>query len=290
MKRFVRYFCALLLAVIGLALVNDALVVCLMRHTTACNASKLARLWENPEPDEIAIFGSSRAQGHLLPSQIATNCFNYGVDGMGMAEVTFLLETAAKRQTKAPVLINLDPWGLTGADMPHMVGDYRLALGSGRVTGTERIPGIRFYGALRSTLTSWLNERKSITKCFDHGAIVTKMRRTAEEWEVLNAKQTAWPFVCEEEVARRFEAALKSFAPRRVFVIVAPCCSRFMELYSSEQAFKAYLAHLAQIPNVAILNLYGSKDFTDDDFFDPIHLNYDGALKLSMIVHKRADI
>ena len=286
MKSFLKYFFALLAFVVGLALANDGLNVYLMRNAVGNSAGKMARLWGNPCPEEVTVFGSSRALGHFVPSILGTNCFNYGENGMGVPEVLFLLETASRRRTDIPVIVNLDPWGFGGFAHPRFVGDYRLAPQSGRLAWKEKLWGVRFYGCLRQSFTMWLNERTATTKVIESGAVIPRQSRTPEEWKVMNAKQKPWRFARDDAGERRFEEQLKALAPRQVYVVVGPCCSRFTELYPDADSLRNYLARLAQLTNVRILNLFETEAFTDLDFFDPLHLNYQGACKFSKMVRQ----
>ena len=283
MKHFLLYCLALALCVVVFAMANDVANLWLIRSSSGNPAYKIERLWRGYERDEIPILGSSRAQGNFVPSEISPRCFDYGCDGMGMPEVVFLLKEIAKRYTDAPVIVNLDPWGFGGFGNPHFVGDYRLVPESGRVGLVETLPGLRFHGALRKSLTAWLNERKAVTKVIDNGAVILKNSRTAEEWRVIKSKLTPLAFVGSDKGEAAFEAALSALAPRKVIVAVGPCCSRFVELYPSKAELDAYLTHLSTIGNVVVINLYGNLQFTDEDFTDPTHLNINGAHKFTQM-------
>jgi len=281
MKGFLLYCLALTLCVVALVMANDIANQWLIHASNGNTAYKMARLWHGYEKDEIPILGSSRAQGNFVPSEISPRCFDYGCDGMGLPEVVFLLREIAKRNTRAPVIVNLDPWGFGGFDNPNFVGDYRLVPESGRIGLVDSLPGLRFHGDLRRSLTAWLNERKAVTKVIDKGAVILKNSRTADEWKVINSKLTPWSFARSEKGEKLFEAALSALAPRKAVVVVGPCCSRFMELYPSRAEFSEYLGHLATIDNVVVVNLFGSWQFTDEDFTDPTHLNINGAHKFT---------
>lgn len=281
MKRFLAYFLAIAFCSVVFALVNDGLNLMLIRSSWGNPAYKMERLWSDAFPDEVAILGSSRAQGNFMPSRMSPTCFDYGADGMGMPEVLFFLRHLARRKTSAPVIVNLDPWGFGGFDSPCFVGDYRLAPQSGRTRFVDALPGLRFHGALRKSLVAWLNQRKAVTKVIDAGAVLLKTSRTPVEWDVINAKLTPWGFTRSVEGEKEFEEAMRSLAPRKVIVVVGPCASHFMELYPSMDEFSRYLEHLRTIDNVIVVNMFGDTDFSDSDFTDPTHLNIRGAAKFT---------
>ena len=281
MKRFLAYFLAVALCTVVFALVNDGLNLLLIRSSQGNPAYKMERLWSDALSDEVAILGSSRAQGNFMPSKMTPKCFDYGADGMGMPEVLFLLRHLVQRKTSAPVIVNLDPWGFGGFNNPHFVGDYRLAPQSGRLGLVDAAPGMRFHGALRKNLVAWLNQRKAVTKVIDGGAVLLKTSRTQEEWQVINAKLTPWGFTRSAVGEKEFEETVKSLAPRKVIVVVGPCASHFMELYPSMAEFNRYLDHLRTIENVTVVSMFGDTDFSDADFTDPTHLNIGGAAKFT---------
>ena len=257
MRRFIGYFTIVFAAVVILAIINDQLCVWLIRHSGSSSAAKMERLWKNPEPDEIPIFGSSRALGNYVPTIISPKCFNYGCNGMGKEEVTFLMNVAAKRNGTQPVIINFDPWQEPPKNtnvQSLFVGDYRLAPQSGRLSLVERIPGIRFHGSLKANLVGCLNSRKAVTKVIDRGAEILKNSRSAEEWKVMNEKRKPWSYHENPELDMPFEQAITSFAPRKVYVVLAPCASRDRSMFKDSDKLVNYLRHLRSLSNVIVID------------------------------------
>ena len=165
MKRFLIYLSVFLMAIVGFFRGSDQLNVALIRSAPGNPFAKMERLYANPEPDEIAILGSSQALANLAPSAISPRCFNYGIDAMRMQEVMELLKVVKARPTDAPVIVNIDPWG--GFTGTRFQGDYRLAPQSGRLSLVDRLPGMRFFGSLRKNLVSAIEERRTVTKKID---------------------------------------------------------------------------------------------------------------------------
>lgn len=284
MKRFCVYAGCLMACVVFLSLLNDWIVIRLIRKSNSLMMCKMERFWQICEKDDFPILGSSRAQSNFVPSLISNRCYNYGCDGMHLPEVVFLLKGLKGRESSLPIIVNLDPWEFYGFDNPEFVGDYRLAPKSGRMLFLDRIPGVRFYGETRKAFVAYVNERKSVTKKIDNGAVLLKTSRTPNEWAVINRKLAQQKFVPDVHAAKIFENALVDLAPRKVYVVVSPCNSRFMELYENMDDLCRYLTHLAMLPNVTVVNLFGNAKFTDADFADPTHLNCDGAQKFTEIL------
>lgn len=284
MKRFVIYFLSLFAAVAILAVAVDQLNVWLIRSSSGNTAYKMERLYTNPDSDEIAIVGSSRACGNFVPSIISPRCFNYGVSGMTMDEITSVLEVLQRRKSTSPVIVNLDPWGCFGTG--SVIADYRLAPQSGRLKFLDRIPGIRFFGRLRSNLVDLLNDRKSVSIVIDHGAKLLKTSRTPDEWKTINAKIGGARFIGDPESERHFIQVLASFAPRKVYLVICPCSSGWMSKFRGQEGLSALLARVRVLQNIVVLDYYGSADFSDSDFTDPAHFNISGARRFSNILKK----
>ena len=281
MGRFLKYIGAIFFCTVLLALANDWLCRWFISQSTGNPIYKMERLWQSDDKNEIAIVGSSRAQSNYVPSLIATNCFNYGCDGLFYAETLFHLTALKARGGDAPIIINYDPWWTTISKSYRFIGDYRLAPGSGRVKGADVIPGVRLYGCLRKSVTDWLNARGSMTKVIDNGAVLLKNSRNSSEWEVINGMLKSYSFKRDEESCAIFKETLNGFAPRKVYVVVAPCARGFMELFEGRDEFECFMRELNDIPNVSVINMFGDERFEDADFVDTTHLNVNGAYKFT---------
>jgi hypothetical protein len=285
MKKFLIYFAGIALAVIALALLSDWANMYLVHHSTGNPISKMERLWQSTNDEEIPIMGSSRALGNFYPSELSPKCFNYGVNGMGLKEVLFNLKALGGRNSKWPIILNFDPWSALTEQEKNWVGDYRLAPRSARCKTLDAVPGIRFYGMFRMNLTDYLNSKKAVTKVVDRGAVLLKTSRSEKEWGVINSKLTSWHFEYANWV-EKFEQSMGALAPRKVIVVVCPCSSRKTELFTSKDNLKAFLTRISKLSNVRVINYYGSDKFSDGDFTDPTHFNIEGARKFSRMLKK----
>lgn len=284
MRRFLKYIGLIFACTVLLALVNDWACRWFISQSTGNPIYKMERLWQSGNKDEIAIVGSSRAQSNYVPSLISTNCFNYGCDGQGYAETLFHLTALKARGGDAPIIINYDPWWVTISKDVNYVGDYRLAPKSERVSDVDAIPGIRFYGYLRKSVIDWLNAKAAVTKVIDNGAVLLKNNRSRSEWEFINGKQKPYSFTLDEESCAHFKEILNGFAPRKVYVVVAPCSKRFMEVFEGRYEFAQFMDKLNDLPNVSVVNMLGDDRFTDADFVDTTHLNMNGSRKFSQLL------
>ena len=283
MKKFLIYFAGIALAVVVLMLISDWANMYLVHHSTGNSISKMERLWQSTNDEEIPIIGSSRALGNFYPSELSSQCFNYGVNGMHLNEVLFNLRAFKGRNYKGPIILNFDPWSVLSNNNKNWVGDYRLAPRSGRSTVLDTIPGVRFYGMFRKNLTDYLNCKKAVTKVVDRGAVLLKTSRSEKEWEVINTKLTPWHFEYANWV-ENFEQSIRALAPRNVIVVVCPCSSRKTELFTGQKKLEEFLMRINKLSNVNVINYYSSDKFSDSDFTDPTHFNIEGSRKFSRML------
>ncbi|MBQ7177035.1 MAG: hypothetical protein IJS08_06440, partial [Victivallales bacterium] len=75
-----------------------------------------------------------------------------------------------------------------------------------------------------------------------------------------------------------------------VYVIIAPCSRRFMELFDGEDVLCQYMKELNSISNVTAVNMLGDKRFSQADFVDTTHLNVEGAYKFTAFLVDLMDI
>lgn len=284
MKPFLRYVLILAAATVLLALANDAINVWLIRHSCSNAAYKMERLYSRWPANEIPIVGSSRAQQNIVPSLISPQCFNYGIDGESIAEtIAHLRAIAVRGEADTPVIVNIDPWDLIStADL--FFADYTLAPQSGRTAMLDRIPGVRFYGRLRKSLTDWLNERKAVTKVIDNGAVLPMRTMSPDEWTAINARIESRSFKYDAEMRDSLIRAISSLSPRPVYVLVAPCSSRFRELYKGKEEMRSFYKMLDELPNAMVIDSFDAAQFPDSDFNDGTHLNRAGAEKYTASV------
>src|SRR6185437_1473174 len=72
-------------------------------------AFKVNRIMKETHPDEIPIFGSSRAEGGFIPDSLGSNYFTYGLSGSKYDVTLFFLEEECKKKKNNPwILLNVD--------------------------------------------------------------------------------------------------------------------------------------------------------------------------------------
>ena len=286
---FIGMVCVALIVTLAM---NDLINVMLVRSSKSSNVYKMERLVYGENLDsEVAIIGNSRAQNHFLPSEISSNAFNYGVAGAGWRDVLFHLKCLLKRKDSTIVICNLDPngltWGSVRGDYRFVSGSdaYKTELGMKHFSLKDRIPGLRFFGALRGNIEESEIMNIGGGKFFDNGAIVLKgAKRSLDEWSRLARRLSTIDFVCDPAVkGRLFELLETNKNHHEVVFVVSPLSSFWTEKYLGNEAFTRFFKELDKLPHVNVLD-YRNAGFSLEDFNDILHLNIEGASKFSKLV------
>lgn len=73
------------------------------------NQSKVKRLLDDPNPNEIPVFGASVARSSFTPDSISPDCFNYGM-GKALFDVTrVLMKVECEKDKDAPIIFEINP-------------------------------------------------------------------------------------------------------------------------------------------------------------------------------------
>ena len=288
MKRFLRTCTCLVGIYAALSLAYDGCVVWLMRHSPSCSATKIERAVNGGEGESVAVFGSSRALGNIVPSILATNAFNYGVNGMSLNEALLLVDQYLSHNlSDSTIVINLDPWGFANPEKLRLAGDYRLAgrrqtiratIPGHHLSWTDWMPGFRFQGQLRKTLSEYINARKAYTKKVDKGAELLLNSRIESEWKTIKKGLMPYSFYSDATWDEQLKDLYLKQGNHRIVWVVAPTCGAHHDLHKNPQSMATFLTRQGQNPNVSVINLFDSvSDYPDSLFSDPTHYNVKGA-------------
>ena len=308
MKRFLVIAFGLVVAFLALTMVYDRLNLALVRASSGNDAYKMERFFSEAVEDEIPVLGSSRALAHFVPAMLGTNVFNYGINGSGIGETLFLLKDLVSRKRAGLVLVNVDPWGFGAFDSPKDAfrGNYALAASSrevrrrlpaGVVSTADWLPGVRFQGRLRANLADALNDRMSVTKAVDRGAVLLTKSRTPEEWAYLNGQLGPVAFVspsvdCRATIGEIVREVCAREGRLRVVFVIGPCSPSWRCHFTNAEALRAWVRAFADEmagKPVSVIDLFSDMDFATEEFVDATHLNRDGAVRFSSELKQRLD-
>jgi hypothetical protein len=284
-----------LVAIVVLAVLGDAAATSAIRSGEISGAAKIGRIIRNQDPQEIPIFGSSRAQGSFVPELLAPSAFNYGIDGLGLHAIGFFLEKELQKPRRTPIIVSFDyewwhtrigdtsSWVPSAADpeVRSMLGDeFRLRY---------RLPLVRYYGRFETYAGFALNERFTLTKTVDRGGVflVAPVTRAKFQAMVDERQHTSFTFAIDGRLDEWFRRLLTAHPERQFVVAVAPYHRAYLKSVRNPEAIAAYLQTLQAIPNVVVIDR-AAADYDDDLFMNTSHLNYAGAQRFTREL--RADL
>lgn len=296
MKRFILITSFLFAVLYGLLLVNDYINLKLVFSSTNTSLYKMYRLFKDPMPNEIPIIGSSRAEAGFVPSELSPRAFNYGLSGSGQWETLFHLKAICERNDASLVIVNLDPWGISGKG--GFTGRYALAYGAPSMVGYEdqtkvafldRMPGTRFYGRFRSNIGECLNSVLAATKKIDNGAILQRLSRNEEEWKYIIGKCESRNFTVNEETWREYQMVLRQHPNVTVVFVVSPVASPWWDRFGGAEKMREFLNEASKFDNVKVIDMCSTNiDKYDLSYFmDLTHLNETGARKFTLELKQR---
>ena len=248
------------------------------------------RLFKEQNKEEIPILGSSRTEAGFVPSELSPFAFNYGLSGSGQWETLLHFKAVCSRKDAKLVIVNLDPWGMQGKG--KLMGNYSLAYGSPilkeyetqtRVELLNRLPGMRFYGKFRNNIGDYLNSILAATKKIDNGAILQRLSRNQTEWEYIIGKCQPPRFNVNDLTWQEYKKILTANPKVKVVFVVSPVAPPWWERFEDKAELQSFLANLAQMPNVMVLDMCSTNiDRYDLSYFmDLTHLNENGARRFT---------
>ena len=122
------------------------------------NEHKIHRLLQNAEPQEIPIFGSSKARSAFIPDTLGPDFYNYGMEKCGFDVINFLLEVELAKDKTGPIVIEYNHRSFISAPehtinkaayIPNLQ-DARVEAFLKRSDQMEfryRLPGFRYFGS-----------------------------------------------------------------------------------------------------------------------------------------------
>jgi len=255
-------------------------------------AYKINRILTQTYPDEIPIFGDSRAEMGLLPDSVGDNFFNYGLYSTGYDVTLFFVEEECKKTKKRPELIvNLNLSGFT-----YGLGDISNYLYNINDDGVKKllgddyrpyfsIPFIKYYGRFESIFRTYFVENSLMAKVINNGASLENQSIPVAQFRALVAKREEdLPIFRTAEVLQNKLLGIIKAHPNRLFVFVIapyhPCCFDSTNINTGH----AFIHMLRTYKNVRVFD-FSKSVFDESMFFNTSHLNYKGAVYYSRLLH-----
>ena len=263
--------------------------------TDQADAGKLNRYLKSENPQEIPIFGSSRALGSYIPNEIDVNCFNYGYVSTGNSLMFYLLRIELQKKRKTPIIMNLDCRGfdyapgnlnkyITNIDNPvirEIVGEHYKWYYS--------LPILKYYSIYDDLLAGYFSDKIQLTKFVQRGCAIEKNSNGLSRGALLEKVRNVPSYTEFKYSEAQFVdiLSLLSSTDRNIVFVIAPIyrSDLFMSSKFKEQ-FMEMCDRLQSLPNVRV---YDFMDMMTDenDFFNISHVSLAGAMKFSRGLHKR---
>ena len=251
-----------------------------------CGAYKVNRIITETYPNEIPIFGSSRAAYGFIPDSLGGNYFNYGLAGTNYDVTLFFLEHECKKSKTTPwIILNFDLDGLT-----YSLGDVSNYIlnasdpGVRQLLGTEyksyfRIPFVKYFGRYETYFRLLLSNRIELTKFTNKGASLEKNVLPQKEFNqlVVERKNSQATFKNDPVLQKRLIDVINAHPARTFVFVVSPYHSSYFERFANIGEARGFLASLSAMKNVKVFD-FSHMNLPDSMFLNTTHINYKGAM------------
>ena len=240
-----------------------------------------------PDPEEIPIFGASKARAAYVPSLIDPRAFNYGMDAASLDVVNVFLGIELAKNKQGPVIVDLvhnasETIGnllkfVPFADRPAVADVLRR---NGDLRWQYSVPGLRYFGFYDIYLKDYVSDRSVLTRVIDRG-YTTALRprpwdRGVFEAAVRKRLEMGYGYSSDPRQEGTLFQHIRS-APQRKFILVySPLHQACFANFTGAAAFSEFVQKLRQMSNVTVLD-FGRLALPDEDFEDTTHLNDRGA-------------
>jgi hypothetical protein len=257
-----------------------------------CGAYKVNRILHEVHPDEIPIFGSSRAEGGYIPDSLGGNYFNYGLSGATYDVTLFFLQEECKKHKNTPwVLLNFDLYGLKyqlgdiANYIPNASNPDVRALLRDNYTSYYRIPVLKYYGRYETYFRDYVNNKMQLTKFTNKGASVEKNILTQKEFaqRVMERRNAIEYFRNDSTLEKKLISIIEAHPERMFLFVIAPYHNSYFEHFADEPKEKAFCNYLQSFKNVRLLD-FGRMNLPDSMFFNTTHINLKGAIVFNRVL------
>jgi len=255
-------------------------------------AYKINRIINSNNKNEIAFFGSSRAERSFIPDSLVKDGFNYGMVGTAADVLMFCLREECKKKNKTvPIVFAFDLNGLN-----YGVGDISNFLYNSdyppirKLLGTDykyiyNVPFLKYYGHFEIYTKYYLNNIISLTKLNNKGGAIEKNELTKANFDELVKLRLAGntEFHNDPKLLADFLNIVDENKNRK-FILVAPPYHRsvfagFTNLNKAEEFLNSLKLH----KNIVVLD-FSQLPYPDKYFFDTSHLNLAGAVEFNHLL------
>jgi hypothetical protein len=255
-------------------------------------AYKINRLISSNNKNEIAFFGSSRAERSFLPDSLVKDGFNYGMVGTSSDVLLFCLKEECKKKNKSvPIVFAFDFNGLNYGlgDISNYLynSDYqpiRILIGS-NYKYIYHVPFLKYYGHFEIYTKYYLNNTISLTKLNDKGGAIEKNELTKANFDELVKLRLGEnnTFQNDPKLLSDFLNIINANKNRKFILVAPPYHKSFFARFTNLNKAEEFLGSLKSYKNVVVLD-FSRLPYPDNYFFDTSHLNLTGAIKFNHLL------
>lgn len=256
-------------------------------------ATKIHRIYTEVHPNEIPIFGSSRAAGSYIPSEIDSNCWNYGIENSQFGLIKVLLAQELAKPKSTPVIVNFDYEMFQDffPDMAHLIPnahypEIRAFMGD-RFHFSYHIPTIRYFSHFDGYTKNNLAQTRG-KNLVDHGGFFLRdpYIDKAFQRQVKTREKSLQRFYFKPTPWMEMDSLLRSHPERMIHLVVAPYHLSYFKRFPEFHYAQYYLAYINRLPNVKVHD-FAKTDYPDSLFKNTSHLNLKGAQRFSRELRER---
>ena len=253
------------------------------------NAHKINRLIANENPEEIPIFGSSKAYRDYFPDSLGVNFYNYGMDAASMEVVNLLLSFEVEKDKTTPIIIDFHPGMFSHNPYTNVNLKYYIPLiehdqveqflkDNEVYKSYHQIFGMRYYGYYYDYIIEYFSQHYQTRKLYAKGGSfeinITPRKKLKK---LLEKRLHAIPsFEHNKKLANKLEEMIQAHTERTFLFVESPFHGAVYSKLENYEGMDKYLQHLAKYDNVEVLRFDGRK-YEDDHFQDGGHMNLNGA-------------
>jgi hypothetical protein len=254
------------------------------------DAARLGRLIRGDDPDEIPIFGASKARYAYNPEILGPSYFNYGFDATSLDVLNVMLTFELRKRSTQPILIDLHQQKLHGlgdvrAYIPYVDEDEirKLLARENKMIWRYKVFGLRYFGLFDGYVKGALSSRFRSSK--PSRGFASEQREKPSNASLFAANiekrsKTVFQMGFDENEKRRLIDLISSAPDRKFILIFCPLHKSWFARVAGEDGFRHEMDEFSRLPNVYILDF--SRDvYPDDQFVDTGHLNAAGAAVFS---------
>lgn len=258
-------------------------------NNSISNAYKIERLISNDNPDEIPVFGSSKAYRDYFPDSLGHNFYNYGMDAASMEVVNLLLSFEVQKDKNTPIIIDFHPGMFSHNPYTNVNLKYYIPLlkyekvekflkDNEVYKSYHEIFGIRYYGYYYDYLIEYYSQHFQKRKLYSKGgAFEIEVTPKAKLERLLAKRFRAIPsFEHNEKLANQLEGMIKEHPERAFLFVESPFHGAVYDQLDNYEGMDSYLHHLESYKNVRVLRFDG-RSYEDQHFQDGGHMNLKGA-------------